>query len=116
MRPRGLFGAGTAVWVRARGIWFVSGACYLQIYVFAGSWFGFREEVCEDLTFRRCPRGAGRVCRVGGGLGLVERKDAEINRFCRRYAVVHFILYFAFCFPLLATQLAAAVCATVCAD
>ena len=39
--PRGLFGADTAVWVRAWGVSFLSGACFLQISVFTGSWIGF---------------------------------------------------------------------------
>ena len=34
---------------------------YLQVIV-----LGFREEVCEDLAFRRCRRDVGRGCRVGG--------------------------------------------------
>ena len=38
---RVLCGAGKAVWVRVWGVWFVSGACYLRVYVFTGNciWF-----------------------------------------------------------------------------
>ena len=34
---------------------------YLQLFVLC-----FREELCEDLTFRRCRGGVGRGSRVGG--------------------------------------------------
>ena len=41
VRPRGLRGVGKAVGVRVWGVWFVSGACYLQAFVFACIWDGF---------------------------------------------------------------------------
>ena len=65
-RYRGLCGAGKAVWVRVWKVWFVWGACYLQVFVFAGNLVGFREDVSEALTFRRRRRGVGPGCRVGG--------------------------------------------------
>ena len=40
VRLRGLSRAGKAVCVRAWGVWVVSDACYLQVAVVAGSWFG----------------------------------------------------------------------------
>ena len=41
VRPRGLCGAGKDVWLRAWGVWFLSGVCYLQVCVFSGNCFGF---------------------------------------------------------------------------
>ena len=41
VRHRCQCGAGKAVRMRAWGLWFVSGECYVQVSVFAGNWFGF---------------------------------------------------------------------------
>ena len=59
VRRRGLRGAGKAVWVRVWGVWFVSSEWYLQVSVFVAITVNVREDMCDDLTFRRCPRGVG---------------------------------------------------------
>ena len=41
VRHRVLCGVGKTAWVRVWGVWFVSGACYLHIFVFAGNGCGF---------------------------------------------------------------------------
>ena len=51
-RYRSLCGAGKAVWVRAWGVWFVSGACYLQVCVFSGNWSRLVHELHIAQTIR----------------------------------------------------------------
>ena len=75
MPPWGLCGAGKAVWVRAWGVCFVSGMCYLQVLYLPVIDLGFQEEGSEDVTFLSCRKvlaeypgsavqtGPGRVAR-----------------------------------------------------